>query len=86
MLSYCLFAEKNLFHCALYFLIRAITAKTITAEPRVGSAVFRLSLGGVKLRKSPTRAVAAKLSPIEKVTLSIMSIDSVFGNSVSVRQ
>jgi hypothetical protein len=55
-------------------------------EPKAGSAVARVNLNRLKLKKSPTRAVTAKLNPIEKVSLSIMSSESVLGNNVSVRQ
>lgn len=70
----------------MYFLIKATTAKKTTTEPKAGRAVPKVNLKGVKLRKSPTRAVTAKLKPIEKVTRSIMSKESSRGNSVSVRQ
>ena len=70
----------------MYFLIKATTAKKITTEPKAGRAVPRVSFGGVKLKKSPTIAVTAKLRPIEKVILSIMSKEFSFGNSVSVKQ
>ena len=70
----------------MYFLTKATTAKKITTKPNAGRAVPRVNLGGVKLKKSPTRAVTAKLNPIEKVSLSITSKDSSIGNNVSVRQ
>ena len=70
----------------MYFRIKATIAKTITREPKAGSAVVRVKLSGVKLKKSPTRAVTAKLSPMEKVNLSITSSASSLGNNVSVRQ
>ena len=73
-------------YCVLYFRIKAITAKTITREPKAGSAVARVNLSGVKLKKSPTSAVTAKLNPIEKASLSIRSSASSLGNNVSVRQ
>ena len=73
-------------YCILYFRIKAATAKTITREPKAGSAVAKVKLSEEKLRKSPTRAVTAKLNPMEKVALSIMSSASSLGNSVSVRQ
>ena len=55
-------------------------------EPKAGSDVFRVKPIGVKLKNSPTRAVMAKLNPMEKVNLSIMSNVVSLGNSVSVRQ
>lgn len=55
-------------------------------EPKVGSAVARVKPKEVKLKKSATKAVIAKLNPMEKVNLSIMSIASSLGNNVSVRQ
>ena len=58
----------------------------MTKEPNAGSAVGRVKPMGVKLRKSPTRAVMAKLNPMEKVILSIMSSVVSLGNRVSVRQ
>jgi hypothetical protein len=58
----------------------------ITVAPSVGSAVVRVNPIVEKLRKSPTSAVMAKLSPMENVALSIMSICSSFGNRVWVRQ
>jgi len=58
----------------------------ITKEPKVGSAVARVKPIGVKLRKSATRAVIAKLNPMEKVNLSIVSSATALGNNVSVRQ
>ena len=61
-------------------------AKTITRKPKAGSAVARVKLREVKLKKKPTKAVIAKLNPIEKVNLSIMSSASSLGNNVSVRQ
>ena len=61
-------------------------AKTITREPKDGSVVARVKPNGVKLRKSPIRAVTAKLNPMEKVSLSITSSVCSLGNSVSVRQ
>ncbi len=70
----------------MYFLIKATTAKKSTRKPKVGRAVPRVNLGGVKLKKSPTRAVIAKLNPIEKVSLSIISTEFSRGNNVSVRQ
>ena len=70
----------------MYFRIKATIAKTITREPKAGSAVARVKLSGVKLKKSPTRAVMAKLNPMEKVSLSITSSASSLGNNVSVRQ
>jgi hypothetical protein len=73
-------------YCILYFRIKATIAKTITREPKAGSAVAKVKLIGVKLRKSPTRAVTAKLNPIEKVSLSITSNESSLGNKVSVRK
>ena len=73
-------------YCVLYFRIKATTAKTITREPKAGSAVVRVKPMGVKLKKSPTRAVTAKLNPMEKVNLSITSSVSSLGNNVSVRQ
>ena len=73
-------------YCILYFRIKAAAAKTITREPKAGSAVPRVKLSEEKLRKSPTRAVTAKLNPMEKVNLSIISSASSLGNSVSVRQ
>lgn len=73
-------------YCALYFLIKAAMDKTITREPKAGSAVARVKLSEVKLKKSPTKAVTAKLNPMEKVNLSITSSESSLGNSVSVRQ
>lgn len=74
------------FYCILYFRIKAATAKKITTEPKTGNTVLRVKPKGVKLRNSPTRAVTAKLNPIEKVSLSITSNTSSLGNSVSVRQ
>ena len=73
-------------YCTLCFLIRAKVANTITREPNAGSAVARVKPIGVKLRKSPTRAVIAKLKAMEKVNLSIMSSVTPLGNNVSVRQ
>ena len=58
----------------------------ISSPPSVGSAVSSVSLNGEKLRNSPVNAVMAKLSPMENVILSIISIVSCFGNSVWVRQ
>lgn len=52
----------------------------------MGSDVASVKPIGVKLRKSPTKAVMAKLNPIEKATLSIMSSAVSVGNSASVRQ
>jgi hypothetical protein len=52
----------------------------------VGSVVARVNPKIVKLKKSATRAVMAKLNPMEKVNRSIMSIASSLGNNVSVRQ
>ncbi len=61
-------------------------AKIITREPKAGSDVVRVKPMGVKLKKRPTRAVMAKLNPMEKVNLSITSRASSLGNNVSVRQ
>ena len=58
----------------------------ITIEPKAGSAVANVKPIGVKLRNNPTRAVMAKLNPMEKVILSIVSSASAFGNNVSVKQ
>jgi len=58
----------------------------MTTEPRAGSAVGKVKPIGVKLRKSPTMAVMAKLNPMEKVILSIMTSAVSLGKSVSVRQ
>ena len=73
-------------YCILYFRIKAKTANTITSEPKAGSAVVRVNPNGEKLRNSPTRAVMAKLNPMEKAALSIISICSSRGNIVWVRQ
>lgn len=70
----------------MYFRIKAKTANAITSEPKVGSAVARVNLNGEKLRNSPTRAVMAKLNPMENAALSIISICSSRGNMVCVRQ
>jgi len=58
----------------------------MTMEPRVRSAVVRVKPNGVKLKKRPTSAVTAKLNPMEKVNLSISSIEFFLGNRVSVKQ
>ena len=73
-------------YCALYFLTKASIAKNITTEPNAGSTVGKVKPMGVKLRNNPTRAVTAKLNPMEKVILSIMSSAASLGNRVSVRQ
>jgi hypothetical protein len=70
----------------LCFRIKATIAKIITREPKAGSDVVRVKPMGVKLKKRPTRAVMAKLNPMEKVNLSITSKASSLGNNVSVRQ
>ena len=61
-------------------------ARNITIPPKDGSAVDNFNPKGVKLRKSPTRAVMAKLNPIEKVILSIKSNVCFLGKSASVKQ
>ena len=73
-------------YCILYFRIKATIAKTIIRESKAGRAVARVKPNGVKLKKNATRAVTAKLNPMEKVTLSITSIAFSLGKSVSVRQ
>ena len=59
---------------------------TSTRDPKDRSAVVRVKPMDVKLKNSPIRAVIAKLNPMEKVILSIMSSEDSFGNSVSVTQ
>lgn len=54
--------------------------------PEAGSAVARVKPKDAKLKKNPTKAVTTKLNPMEKVTLSIISIASFRGNSASLRQ
>jgi hypothetical protein len=73
-------------YCVMYFRINATIAKTITREPKAESAVVRVKPKGVKLKKSATKAVTAKLNPMEKVNRSIMSITSSLGKSASFRQ
>ena len=70
----------------MYFRINAITLRIITSNPRVGSAVPKVNLNEEKLRKRPTKAVRAKLNPIEKTILSIISNDILLGNNASVKQ
>ena len=78
--------DGKIVYWVLYFRINANTANAITMMPNVGSVVVRFNPIEEKLRKSPVSAVMAKLSTMEKVVLSIMSIDSSRGNRVWVRQ
>ena len=70
----------------MYFRIKAVKARIITNDPKVGSAVLRVNPNEEKLKKRPTKAVIAKLSPIEKAIRSTISNEIFFGNSVSVKQ
>ena len=66
--------------------MRATIAKTITIEPKTESVVAKVRPMDEKFKKSPIRAVIAKLNPMEKWILSIMSRVTFLGNSVSVKQ
>ena len=70
----------------LNFLTKPIEARIITKEPKVGRVVPKVKPIDVKLKKRPIRAVIAKLNPIEKVILSIISSDVSLGNKDSVKQ
>jgi hypothetical protein len=58
----------------------------MTRRPRAERAVAKVKPIGVKLRKRPTSAVTAKLSPTDRVIRSIVSKASLFGKRVSVKQ